>query len=312
MKTLYHILPILLLLIGPQAFAQTPEQQKMIDKALKMRDSIMESLNLEDVQKQADQQQKRVEPDKKSSTKTSPIPTAVKSEDKYWKNTMVSDKDKKLKNWNMGTADLVFNYAYDSRNDKINYVKVGSIKVDGTIELNPTDKIPVLQPLNNFKNSNNFFDIHNPDAYQYSNEKAGFKLNPYLLVYQNAQQIGILTIGNSAKVTLNLLTPGDLYFGDEGYILSWAYVDEACAIKANENWSGDLSNTGNPIMVETNVVYNLNFNPGWNMVKTEVIGTYEFPNAAEEDRSRYKKHNHTSIASIPNDATYFFRWAIQY
>ena len=191
-------------------------------------------------------------------------------------------------------------------------MKVGAIKVDGSIELNPTDKIPVLQPLNHFKNSNNFFDIHNPDSYQYSNEKAGFKLNPYLLVYQDGQQIGILTIGNSAKVTLNLLTPGDLYFGDEGYILSWVYVDEACAIKANENWSGDLSNTGTPIMVETNVVYNLDFNPGWNMVKTEVIGTYEFPNAPEEDRSRYKKHKHTTIASVPNDATYFFRSAVQY
>lgn len=85
MKTLYHILPIFLLFIGFQSFAQTPEQQKMIDKALKMRDSIMESLNLEDVQKQADQQQKQVELDKKANTKTSPIPTAAKSEDKYWK-----------------------------------------------------------------------------------------------------------------------------------------------------------------------------------------------------------------------------------
>ena len=185
-------------------------------------------------------------------------------------------------------------------------------RLETAIELNPTDKIPVLQPLNNFKNSNNFFDIHNPDAFQYSNEKAGFKLNPYLLVYQNEQQIGILTIGNSVKVTLNLLTPGNLYFGDEGYILSWVYVDEPCTIKANENWSGDLSNTGNPIMVETNVVYNLNFNPGWNMVKTDVIGTYQFPNAPEEDRSRYKKHNHTTIASIPNDVTYYFRSDPQY
>ena len=312
MKTLYHILPIFLLFIGFQSFAQTPEQQDLIDKALKMRDSIMESLNLEEVLQKADQQQKKLESDEKSKQKTSTIPKAAKNEDKYWKNTWASDKDKKLKNWNKGEAELVFNYAYDSRNDKINYVQVGAIKVDGSIELNPTDKIPVLQPLNHFKNSNNFFDIHNPDSYQYSNEKAGFKLNPYLLVYQDGQQIGILTIGNSAKVTLNLLTPGDLYFGDEGYILSWVYVDEACAIKANENWSGDLSNTGTPIMVETNVVYDLKFSPGWNMVKTEVIGTYEFPNAPDEDRSRYKKHEHTSTASIPNDATYFFRSSVQY
>lgn len=132
------------------------------------------------------------------------------------------------------------------------------------------------------------------------------------MVYQNEQKIGVLTIGNSVKVTRNLLTPGDLYFGDEGYLLSWAYVDEACAIKSNENWSGDLSNTGTPILVETNVTYNLNFKLGWNLVKTKVIGTYEFPNAPEEDRSRYKKHVHTTIPSIPTDATYFFRESPKY
>ncbi|MDD3720991.1 MAG: hypothetical protein PHW92_00690 [Lutibacter sp.] len=143
-------------------------------------------------------------------------------------------------------------------------------------------------------------------------EKSGFKLNSYLLVYQNEQQIGILTIGNSAKVTLNLLTPGDLYFGDEGYLLSWVYVEEACALRANENFKGDLSNTGRPLIVETNVTYNLSFKPGWNLVKTEVIGTYEFPNTPEEDRTRYKKHVHTIVPSIPQDATYFFRKSPQY
>jgi hypothetical protein len=312
MKTLPHLFSIMLLLIGFQSFAQTPEQQKMIDNAIKMRDSIMQSLNLEDVQKMADQQQKRNELHEKANAKTSPIPKTTTTQDKYWKNTLASDKDNKLKNWNHGESDLVFNYSYDSRNNKINYVKVGVIKVDGTIVLNPTNQVPILQPLNNFKNSNNFFDIHNPDSYQYTNENTGFKLNPYLLVYKNDQQIGILTIGNSAKVTLNLLTPGDLYFGDEGYILSWAYAEEACSIKANEDFKGDLSNTGTPLMVETNVDYNLVFKPGWNMVKTEVIGTYEFPNAPEEDRSRYKRHKHTSVSSIPDDATYFFRSTEQF
>ena len=312
MKTTSLLFFILIFFIGCVGFSQTPEQQKMIDKALKMRDSIMECMGLEEVLQKADQQQKKLDSDKKSSTKTSPIPKTTKSEDKYWKNTLASNNNNKLTNWNKGEADLVFNYSYDSKNDKINFVEVGVIKADGTIQLNPTKKIPVLKPLNDFKNSNTFFDIHDPDSYQYNNEKAGFKLNPYLLVYQNEQQIGILTIGNSAKVTLNLLTPGDLYFGDEGYLMSWVYVAEACSIKANENWSGDLSNTGTPLMVETNVVYDLNFNPGWNMVKTEVIGTYEYPNAPEEDRSRYKKHKHTTITSLPKDATYFFRSTVQY
>ena len=46
-------------------------------------------------------------------------------------------------------------------------------------------------------------------------------------------------------------------------------------------------------------------------MKTEVIGKYEFPNAPEEDRSRYKKHEHTSLDAIPNEATYFFRSTVE-
>ncbi|MCM4168933.1 hypothetical protein KCTC52924_02634 [Arenibacter antarcticus] len=312
MKTIHRFFPILIFFMGCAVFPQTPEQQKMIDKALKMRDSIMECMGLEDVMQKADQQQKELETDKKKNTKPIPILKATNYEDKYWKNTLASDKNNKLINWKKGAADLVFNYNYDPRKDKVAYVKVGLIKADGTIELNPSNKIPVLKPLTNYKNANTFFDIHNPDSYQYTNENTGFKLNSYLSVYQNEQQIGILTLGNSVKVTHNLLTPGDLYFGDEGYMLSWVYVEEACALKANENWSGDLSNTGTPLLVETNVVYDLSFKPGWNLVKTDVIGEYQFPNAPEGDRSRYKKHEHTVVSSIPTDATYYFRSAVQY
>ena len=310
MKSTYRILLILLFFIGYMGFSQTPEQQKMIDRALKMRDSIMECMNLEEMLQQANGKEKRLEQKQKTNTKTSSITKATKNEDKYWKNTLASENNT-FKNWQNGAADLVYNYRYDSSKDVVEYVKVGVINSDGSIVLNATSKIPVLKSLNNFKDNNTFFDIHDSGLYQFSNEDSGFKLNSYILVYQNEKQIGILTLGNSVKVTRNLLTPGDLYFGDEGYLLSWVYVDEACAIKANENWKGDLSNTGSPLLVETNVTYDLSFKPGWNLVKTEVIGTYEFPNAPEEDRSRYKKHEHTIVDAIPKEATYFFRSTVE-
>lgn len=303
MKTLKKIILLLILFMGFSSYAQTPEQQKMIEKAERMRDSIMNTPEIKAIMKQAGEMEKN----NKTSQKVKPISSSTKTIDKYWQNTMASKNNNKLENWKNGTADLVFSYSYDSRRDKLNYVKVGVIKSDGTIELHPTSEVPVLQPLRNFKNSNAFYDIHNPDSYHYNNGDAGLKLNSYLLVYQNDQKIGTLTIGNSVKVTRNLLIPGDLYFGDEGYILSWVYVDKPCAVNANENWKGDLSNTGTPLIVETNVVYNLSFKTGWNLVKTEVIGTHHFPDAPEEDRSRFKKHEHTMIASIPQDATYFFR-----
>lgn len=303
MKTLKKIILLLILIMGFSSYAQTPEQQKMIEKAERMRDSIMNTPEIKAIMKQAGEMEKN----NKTSQKVKPISTSTKTKDKYWQNTLASKNNNKLEYWKNGTADLVFSYSYDSRKDQLNYVKVGVIKSDGTIELHPTSEVPVLQPLRNFKNSNAFYDIHNPDSYHYNNGDAGFKLNSYFLVYQNDQKIGTLTIGNSVKVTRNLLIPGDLYFGDEGYILSWVYVDKPCAVNANENWKGDLSNTGTPLIVETNVVYNLNFKTGWNLVKTEVIGTHHFPDAPEEDRSRFKKHEHSIIATIPQDATYFFR-----
>lgn len=307
-----NLISILMLLFIQTICGQTPEQQEMIEKAERMRDSIMNTPQMKAAMQQAEDMEKEQQSNTTVKKESNPIPKAKINSDKYWINTLSSNNNTKLTNWNNGVADLVYNYFYDSRKDKVEYVKVGIIKADGTIELNPTTKIPILKPLNNFKNSNHFYDIHKQDSYQYQNENTGFKLNSYILVYQNDVQIGILTIGNSAKVTLNLLTPGDLYYGDEGYILSWAYADGDCALKANENFKGDLSNTGTPLIVETNVTYDLNFKPGWNLVKTEVIGTYDFPNAPEEDRSRYKKHKHTIVASIPQDATYFFRKSPQY
>ncbi|TXE09066.1 hypothetical protein ES711_03785 [Gelidibacter salicanalis] len=302
MKPYNQILVLLMLILGHATIGQTPEQQKMIDKATRMRDSLMECINLDEVMQQAEAQQKRMEMDiiKTDKSKNANVVTAKN-------NVISSTNNKKLANWNLGVADLVFNHGYDVRKDKVNFVKVGLIEADGTIVLNPSERVPDLKPLNNFKNSNIFYDIHNPDVYQYTNGETGFKLNSYLLVYQDDQKIGMLTIGNSEKVTLNLITPGNLYFGDEGYMMSWVYVEKDCAIKASEDWKGDLSNTSIPLIVATNVNYDLNFKAGWNLVKTEVIGTYHFPEAPEEDRSRYKKHRHTSVAAIPKDATYFFR-----
>lgn len=95
-------------------------------------------------------------------------------------------------------------------------------------------------------------------------------------------------------------------------ILSWVYLNEDCAIKANENWKGDANNTGTPLILETTVVYDLSFKTGWNLVKPDVIGTCKFPGAPEEDRSRYKKHKHTMAETMPNDATYYFRDSLQH
>lgn len=75
-------------------FSQTPEQQKMIDKALKMRDSIMQCIGLEELLQQANAQEKRLElAEKSKNNRINPIPKSTINEDKYWKNTLASNNN---------------------------------------------------------------------------------------------------------------------------------------------------------------------------------------------------------------------------
>ena len=137
MKTIHQIVIVLPFFIGCMDFSQTPEQQKIIDRALKMRNSIMECMNLEKMLQQANAQEKRLEQKKKTNTMLGPIFKATKNED-HCKITLSSNNNNRLTNRNKGEADLVFNYRYNSRKVAVEYVKVGVIKSDGSIVLDPT------------------------------------------------------------------------------------------------------------------------------------------------------------------------------
>ncbi|TDU43102.1 hypothetical protein BXY82_0508 [Gelidibacter sediminis] len=92
----------------------------MIDKVTRMRDSLMECINLDEVMQQAEAQQKRMEKDiiKTDKSKIDNVVT-VKN------NVLSSTNNKKMANWNLGVADLVFNHGYDVRTNKVKNVKVG-------------------------------------------------------------------------------------------------------------------------------------------------------------------------------------------
>ena len=69
---------MLLFVVSGMGFSQTLEQQKLIDKAIKMRDSIMHCITIEEMLQQANAQEKRLESAKKNNqNKTSPISKAI-------------------------------------------------------------------------------------------------------------------------------------------------------------------------------------------------------------------------------------------
>lgn len=61
MKTLHKIIIILLFLVSYTGFSKTPEQQKLIEKAEHMRDSILNTPEMKAIMKQADEMEKKTD-----------------------------------------------------------------------------------------------------------------------------------------------------------------------------------------------------------------------------------------------------------
>jgi hypothetical protein len=96
--------------------------------------------------------------------------------------------------------------------------------------------------------------------------------------------------------------------GDEGYLVYLTYLDEASSMQATETRTAKVRRDGtNTIEAETTVIYDVNFKPGWNFVKTEVIGSYDLKHERGLNASWFKEHKHTVVPKIPSDAVYFFR-----
>ncbi len=70
---------MLILFIGCIGFSQTLEEQKVIDNAMNRGDNLLKCIGLEEVLQKADQEQKKLELDKKSSNPLSPMPKAKSS-----------------------------------------------------------------------------------------------------------------------------------------------------------------------------------------------------------------------------------------
>ena len=88
----------------------------------------------------------------------------------------------------------------------------------------------------------------------------------------------------------------------------WAYANENCGLTLDQNWKGKVRKDGtNEKEIETNVNYNLNFKPGWNLIKTEVLGKYPLEHERGLDVSWFKRHTHEVIPTLPTDAIYYYR-----
>lgn len=244
--------------------------------------------------------------DTTTSKKRKEANTTNAQEDWYWKNTIKSTNNT-FKNWEHGDVDLVMTYRYKQNANRPETLKVGTIDANGKLTINLPEDIQTETKVSNIANLV-FYDIQDMTSLSSNNPTAGYFGKTTIQVLKNGVIIGNLTLGNSVRVTYNLTNQSTLTMGDEGYLISWVYLDEVASIKGIEVTKNTVRRDGtNTIEAENTVVYNLDYKPGWNLVKTEVIGKYDLEHERGLNASWFKKHEHTVIENVPSDAAYFFR-----
>ena len=184
---------------------------------------------------------------------------------------------------------------------------MGNIDGNGTITINLPETIETETKVSDIANLV-FYDIQDMATLSSHNPTAGYFGKTTLKVLKNGVAVGTLTLGNSVRVTYNLTNQSTLTMGDEGYLISWVYLDKAASMKGTEKTKNKVRRDGtNTVEAENTVVYDLDYKPGWNFVKTEVIGKYDLEHERNLNASWFKRHEHRVISKVPKDASYYFR-----
>ncbi len=269
--------------------------------AKESKNQPLDSLNRMAITETVNDENKRSENIKENTSNTE-----ATQDDWYWKNTTMS-KNNKFENWSEGEVTLVMNYRIKQNDMQPRSINVGSIDTNGDVSLYLPKEIETETKLDNLGNLV-FYDIEDISSLKYENGNTGYFSNTSLKVEKNGTVIGELTLGNSVRTTYNLTNQSTLTMGDEGYLIYLVYVEEMSSMKAKEIKTAKVRRDGtNTIEAETTVVYDLELKPGWNYVKTAVIGNYDLKHERGLNASWFKAHEHTVITDIPKEAEYFFR-----
>ena len=314
MKTNRNILAICLICLMQLASAQpTPEQQKQAEEAQKKAMEMMKNnpqfqdamKMMEGAEEEMKQERlrKRAEEDKRQTD-------AAKDHLKefYWRNKVASDTQGMFSDWTWGEVEIAFHdgegkMGQDGRYPYENYTIVGKVTSNGQVQMD----LPAQATSNRTISKGLFPQMHeiNNDEVTFSNPDAPFLWSGYRMEILNGEKkIGNLYMGNSERSTHNLASPSDVKYGDEGYLLYWAYAGEECNATYAKNdpavriIEGEIEKT-----VDQYTRVDLNFTPGWNLVKIEVNGNHVIGS-----RTRWKWKTYTTVSEMPGDAKYYFKY----
>lgn len=86
----------------------------------------------------------------------------------------------------------------------------------------------------------------------------------------------------------------------KGYMLDWYYVEKSA--KVDGKCTTRMSTGNGEETYQQEVIINLNFHPGWNLVKYEIAKVY----TAKDGKKYTQIMRYSSIAEIPEDANYIY------
>jgi len=320
MKTIKNVFIIITLLIAFSCNSQTPEQKKQIEEAQKQAEEAnkkaMEMMKNNPQYKEAlkmmEQGKQKIKDDdeKKKKEKEERAERAKNHMEKfYWRNKVASDTNGKFANWKWGDVNIGY-YDGDKRKDKEGnyidkkYVILGSINSSGVVTMDLHTNVKTNRII-----SNGLF----PQMYDERNEDVTFSKpnTPYLWtnftleVIKGGKQLGSLYIGNSERTTHNVVQPNVMgKYGDEGYLLYWAYSGGACSAKASKTQKDVSFPVGeNNVKFDKFVTIDLNFKTGWNLIKISVDESTE-----QAGQKWATKKSYTTVSGMPSDAKYYFNF----
>ncbi len=299
MKT--KVLTTVLAILGSVAcMAQTPEEER----AQKMMDSIMQSMpenqrammqGILNQSKEIDDKRKaEKEKAKKAQMAKNKAAQQKNEEDFYWRNKIATNTSGKFENWQYGSADIKVSFS-NGRGMPPTILKLGEVSADG--------QVTVLLPKLDFRNwkmesiterkGDQFGYAFNDRSLElsYSNENVKYLSTDHRTgIYRGEEYLGALSLGNSIKPVAND-APCCFDKAGDGYRAHWVFMSQASTIKGANG----------------NIVHNLNFQSGWNLIMVRFEGSQEkSATGAMAGGPFWKNQYFSATTSLPSDAKYYF------
>lgn len=211
--------------------------------------------------------------------------------------------------WNFGEGDVITGFQVPR--------KIGAINAEGkfTIPLTPNfiekrkKEIEENRPISSADKTSPFMDLDRVFRRRGGSIVLDNAIQPVGIlsnvgVYgigsmEDQELFGLLIAASSVTFAESVLSMPSFEFSP-GFLIDWYYVDKAATIKGvttEESLSVDQNETFTNTME-----YNLEFQPGWNMVKYEILSVFK----DSEGRTYPREERYVSLTSFPEDFEFVF------